>query len=52
MVPPLKPTMKERLILLKQELRFRLRYLRCRRGVQKSIRKMERRPDADKSIIR
>lgn len=52
MVPPLKLTMKERLVRLKQELRFRLRYLRCRRGVKKSIQKMERRPDADKSVIR
>ena len=52
MVPPMKSTMRERFVLLKQELRFRLRCLRCRRGVQKSIRKMERRPDADKRVVR
>ena len=42
MVPPMKRTLRERLILLKQDLRFRLRYIRCRRGVIRSMAEAER----------
>ena len=52
MVPPMKSTRRERFVLLKQELRFRLRCLRFSMGVRRTIRRMERRRNMDQHIIR